>query len=103
MSLVLRFGFTNNKMFLQPKRTKYKKLKKVYLTKLLATSRYKLQFGNFGIKVLEATKLTAKQIESIRQTVNRQLNRKGKSLGTSFPSYSCYLKAYRESNGKRKR
>ena len=102
MSLVLRFGFTNNKMFLQPKRTKYKKLKKVYLTKLLATSCYKLQFGNFGIKVLEATKLTAKQIESIRQTVNRQLNRKGKVWVRVFPHIPVTSKPTENRMGKGK-
>lgn len=98
----LKFGFTNNKMFLQPKRTKYKKLKKVYLSKLLATSCFKLQFGNFGIKVLEATKLTAKQIESIRQTVNRQLNRKGKVWVRVFPHIPVTSKPTENRMGKGK-
>jgi large subunit ribosomal protein L16 len=89
-------------MFLQPKRTKYKKLKKVYLTKLLATSCFKLQFGNFGIKVLEATKLTAKQIESIRQTVNRQLNRKGKVWVRVFPHIPVTSKPTENRMGKGK-
>lgn len=100
--LALKFGYTNNIMFLQPKRTKYKKLKKVYLTKLLATSGFKLQFGNFGIKVLEATKLTAKQIESIRQTVNRQLNRKGKVWVRVFPHIPVTSKPTENRMGKGK-
>ena len=100
--LVLKSRFTNNNMFLQPKRTKYKKLKKVYLTKLLATSCFKLQFGNFGIKVLEATKLTAKQIESIRQTVNRQLNRKGKVWVRVFPHIPVTSKPTENRMGKGK-
>lgn len=89
-------------MFLQPKRTKYKKLKKVYLTKLLATSGYKLQFGTFGIKILKATKLTAKQIESIRQTVNRQLNRKGKVWVRVFPHIPITSKPTENRMGKGK-
>lgn len=89
-------------MFLQPKRTKYKKLKKVYLTKLLATSRSKLQFGNFGIKALESTKLTAKQIESIRQTINRQLNRKGRVWGRVFPHIPVTSKPTENRMGKGK-
>jgi large subunit ribosomal protein L16 len=89
-------------MFLQPKRTKYKKLKKVYLTKLLATSCFKLQFGSFGIKVLEATKLTAKQIESVRQTVNRQLNRKGKVWVRVFPHIPVTSKPTENRMGKGK-
>jgi large subunit ribosomal protein L16 len=79
-----------------------KKLKKVYLTKLLATSCFKLQFGNFGIKVLEATKLTAKQIESIRQTVNRQLNRKGKVWVRVFPHIPVTSKPTENRMGKGK-
>jgi large subunit ribosomal protein L16 len=89
-------------MFLQPKRTKYKKLKKVYLTKLLATSRSTLEFGNYGIKVLEATKLTAKQIESIRQTVNRQLDRKGKVWVRIFPHIPVTSKPTENRMGKGK-
>jgi large subunit ribosomal protein L16 len=89
-------------MFLQPRKTKYKKLKKVYLTKLLATSCFKLEFGDFGIKILEATKLTAKQIESVRQTINRQLSRKGKVWVRVFPHIPVTSKPTENRMGKGK-
>ena len=100
--LALKFGFTNNIMFLQPKRTKYKKLKKVYLNNLLATSGSTLQFGDFGIKLLEATHLTAKQIESVRQTLNRQLKRKGKVWLRVFPHIPVTSKPTENRMGKGK-
>lgn len=89
-------------MFLQPKKTKYKKLRKLYLTNLLATSCFKLQFGNFGIKILESTRLTAKQIESIRQTINRELNRKGKVWVRVFPHIPVTSKPTENRMGKGK-
>ncbi len=89
-------------MFLQPKKFKYKKSKKTYLTNLLATSGSKLRFGNFGIKAQEATRLTARQIEAVRQTVNRQLNRKGKLWITIFPHIPVTSKPTENRMGKGK-
>jgi large subunit ribosomal protein L16 len=89
-------------MFLQPKRTKHKKLKKKYLTNLLATNGFTLNFGKFGIKALEATRLTARQIESVRQTINRQLSRKGKVWITIFPHIPVTSKPTENRMGKGK-
>jgi len=89
-------------MFLQPKKFKYKKLKKTYLTNLLNTKNSRLKFGNYGIKAQEATRLTAKQIESVRQTVNRQLNRKGKLWITIFPHIPVTSKPTENRMGKGK-
>ena len=58
-------------MFLQPKRSKYKKLKKSKLPKL-DLKKNKLKFGNIGLKTLESGFITAKQIESARQTINKK-------------------------------
>ena len=60
-----------------------------------------MKFGNYGIKAQEATRLTVKQIESVRQTVNRQLSRKGK-LDNYFSSYSCNVGLPRTVLGKGK-
>ena len=49
-----------------------------------------------------ATKLTAKQIESIRQTVNRQLNRKGKVWVRVFPHIPVTSKPTENRMGKGK-
>ena len=51
---------------------------------------------------MEATKLTAKQIESVRQTVNRQLNRKGKVWVRVFPHIPVTSKPTENRMGKGK-
>lgn len=89
-------------MFLQPKKYKYKKQKKTYLANLLTTKSSRLKFGNYGIKAQEATRLTAKQIESVRQTVNRQLSRKGKLWITIFPHIPVTSKPTENRMGKGK-
>ena len=71
-------------MFLQPKRSKYKKLKKNKLPKL-DFKKNKLKFGNIGLKTLESGFITAKQIESARQTINKKVNKKGKLWIRIFP------------------
>jgi large subunit ribosomal protein L16 len=71
-------------MLLQPKRTKYKKSKKGKLLKFNFKSN-QLQFGTYGIKSVESGILSAKQIESARQVLNRKLKRKGKVWVRVFP------------------
>ena len=65
-------------MLLQPKKIKHKKLKKNYLGHTLETSSTHLQNGFIGLKALESTRLTARQIEAARQCINRVLRRRGK-------------------------
>ena len=59
-------------MFLQPKRSKYKKARKGTLPKLEFRSN-KLQFGTIGLKALESGTLTARQIEAARQSISRKI------------------------------
>lgn len=90
-------------MLLQPKRTKYRKLKKRYLTnQLVETKNNKLKFGCFGIKILKATRLTARQIESTRQSINRYLKRNGKLWITIFPHIPITKKPTENRMGKGK-
>ena len=90
-------------MLLRPKRTLYRKLKKSYLTnQLVETKNNTLKFGRYGIKVLEATRMTARQIESIRQCVNRNLKRKGKLWITIFPHIPVTQKPTENRMGKGK-
>ena len=73
-------------MFLQPKKVKYKKLRKGKLSKL----EYKtisLKFGTIGLKACESGTISAKQIEAARQAINRKLARKGKIWIRIFPNY----------------
>ena len=62
-------------MFLQPKRSKYKKLRKGKLARL-DFKKNKLKFGCIGLKTLESGFITARQIESARQTINKKINGK---------------------------
>lgn len=72
-------------MLLQPKKTKFKKLKKKYLSKFLETRSYKLQKGSIGLKALDSFRMTSRQIESIRQCINREIGRRGKIWINIFP------------------
>jgi large subunit ribosomal protein L16 len=61
---------------LQPKRTKFRRAQKGKM-KGNAQRGYELAFGSFGIKVLEETWLTGRQIEAARQAVTRHMKREG--------------------------
>lgn len=71
-------------MFLQPKKTKYKKIKKGRHLKFNFKNN-KLKFGTMGLKSLESGLITARQLESARQSINRKLKRKGKIWIRVFP------------------
>ena len=64
-------------MFLQPRKTKYKKARKGRLKKLEFKSN-SVKFGEFGLKAQVAGMITAHQIEAARQTIARKIKRKGK-------------------------
>lgn len=72
-------------MFLQPKRSKYKKVRKGTLPKLEYRST-KLRFGTIGLKALESGTISARQIEAARQSIMRKIKRKGKLWITIFPT-----------------
>lgn len=71
-------------MFLQPKKIKYKKVKKGRLNKYKYRSN-KLNFGEFGLKAIESGFITARQIESARQAIVRKTKRQGKLWVKVFP------------------
>lgn len=71
-------------MFLQPKKVKYKKVRKGKLPKLNFRSN-KLTLGTIGLKVYESGTISSKQIESARQAINRKIKRKGKLWIKIFP------------------
>ena len=88
-------------MFLQPKRSKYKKFRKGKLTKLNFKNP-KLLFGTIGIKSLEAGIISSRQIEAARQAISRKIQRKGKLWIRIFPSYPVTKKPIEERMGKGK-
>lgn len=71
-------------MYLQPKRSKYKKVRKGTLKRLEFKSN-KLKFGTIGLKASESGILTSKQLESARQSIARKTDRKGKLWLRIFP------------------
>ena len=64
-------------MWLQPKKTKYKKMQKGKLTKFNYRSNI-LQFGCVGLKAAKSGTMSSRHIEAARQAIVRKLSRKGK-------------------------
>lgn len=72
-------------MFLQPKKLKYKKVRKGRIKKYNYRSN-KLSFGTIGLKSIESGLITAKQLEAARQAIVRKIQRKGKLWIKIFPN-----------------
>jgi len=69
---------------LQPKKTKYRKQQKGKM-KGNAQRGNQLAFGSFGIKTLEESWITGRQIEAARQAVTRYMKREGQIWIRIFP------------------
>ena len=69
---------------LSPKRTKFRKLHKGRI-KGEAKGGTDLNFGSFGLKALEPERITARQIESARRAMTRQMKRQGRVWIRIFP------------------
>jgi len=90
-------------MLSQPQRSKYRKLKKRYIrNQFIETKSYSLRFGEIGLKSLSSTRLTARQIEAVRQCINRNLGRKGKIWISVFPNIPVTSKPTENRMGKGK-
>ena len=72
-------------MFLQPKRSKYKKVKKGKLSRFEYRSN-SLKFGTIGLKAAESGIISARHIEAARQAITRKIKRKGKLWLRIFPN-----------------
>ena len=62
---------------LQPKRTKFRRMQKGRM-KGLAQRGNQLAFGSFGLKAMDSTWITGRQIEAARQAIVRYMKREGK-------------------------
>lgn len=69
---------------LSPKRTKYRKMQKGRVTGI-ATRGHRVEFGNFGLKSMEPSWITSRQIEAARIALNRYLKREGQVWIRIFP------------------
>lgn len=88
-------------MFLQPKKLKYKKVKKGRLKKFEFKNNT-LKFGTIGLKSFEAGLISARQLEAARRTIVRKLNRRGKIWLRVFPDYPSTQKPNESRMGKGK-
>ena len=69
---------------LQPKKTKFRKAHKGRI-KGIATSATSLNYGTYGLKALEAERITARQIEAARVAMTRFMKRAGRVWVRIFP------------------
>jgi len=77
---------------LQPKRTKFRKQFRGKM-RGAATTGSSVSFGEVGLKAMEATWITARQIEAARIAVTRHLKRGGQVWVRIFPDKSVSKKA----------
>ena len=88
-------------MFLQPKKVKYKKVRKGRLKKLEFKANT-LQFGELGLKAEIAGIITARQIEAARRAIVRKIKRRGKIWICIFPNLPITAKPAESRMGKGK-
>jgi large subunit ribosomal protein L16 len=69
----------NNIYVLQPKKVKYKKVKKGKLVRLEFKSNV-LKFGTIGLKAAESGIINSRQIEAARQAIVRKIKKKRQNL-----------------------
>ena len=69
---------------LQPKRQKYRKQQKGR-NRGLAYKGSSISFGSFGLKAMEFSRLTSRQIEAARVALTRNMKREGKVWIRVFP------------------
>jgi large subunit ribosomal protein L16 len=88
-------------MLLKPKKTKYIKSQRGRLSRT-ETSFSCGKFGKYALIALESAFLSARQIESTRQVINRCLKRKGKIWIRVFPDFPMTAKPTEVRMGKGK-
>jgi large subunit ribosomal protein L16 len=86
---------------LQPKRTKYRKQQKGR-NKGLAHKGSRIAFGSFGLKSMEAGRITSRQIEAARIAMTRYMKREGKVWIRIFPDKPITAKPQEVRMGKGK-
>ncbi|XZR52694.1 MAG: 50S ribosomal protein L16 [Enterobacteriaceae bacterium] len=68
---------------LQPKKTKFKKMQKGRNKGSIINK--DINFGTFGLRSIEHGRITSKQIESARRSINRTIKKQGKIWICIFP------------------
>ena len=86
---------------LMPKRTKFRKQQKGQFAGFSKGAKF-IDFGEYGMQVLERGWITSQQIEASRVAINRYLKRKGKVWIRIFPDKSVSKKPAETRMGKGK-
>ncbi len=79
-------------MIMFPKKTKYKKLHRGRLSGK-ASRGNTITFGSYGLRALEPSWITSRQIEATRRTITRYTKRGGKLWIKIFPDKSVTARA----------
>jgi large subunit ribosomal protein L16 len=69
---------------MQPKRTKYRKMFKGNLSGMAARGS-SVAFGDYGLKAMDRSRMTAREIEAARRAMTRYVKRGGKMWIRVFP------------------
>lgn len=86
---------------LRPKQTKFRKQRKGKIRGLETRSNTVI-FGEYGLKVLECGRISARQIEATRRAITRKVKRRGKLWIRMFPSVPVTAKPVEVRMGKGK-
>src|SRR3989338_9035601 len=86
---------------LQPKRTKYRKQQKGRI-RGVATRGNRVNFWDFGLKSLDAGRITSRQIEAARRALTRHIKRGGQVWIRIFPDHPLTKKGAEVPMGKGK-
>ncbi len=86
---------------LQPKRTKYRKQQKGR-NNGLSYKGSRIDFGSFGLKTMDASRITNRQIEAARIAMTRYMKREGKVWIRIFPDKRITAKPQEVRMGKGK-
>lgn len=86
---------------LLPKRTKYRKQQK-NVRHGMAHRNNRVDFGDFGMKATAKGRMTSRQIEAVRRTITRSLQRQGKVWIKVFPDKPITQKPLEVRQGKGK-
>ena len=88
-------------MALMPKKLKFRKMQKGSMAGKSKAGNF-VEFGEFGMQVLDRGRITNYQIEACRITINRYFQRKGKVWIRIFPDKSVSKKPAETRMGKGK-
>jgi large subunit ribosomal protein L16 len=87
---------------LAPKKVKHRKWQRGDQIKGFATRKNKINFGEFGLKTLDAGWISSRQIEAARRVLTRYIQKGGKVWIRIFPDKPITLKGAETPMGKGK-